>query len=135
MKNNRLSDSSCTKRMFTLFFLCFWGVCFLFWSGCTKPEVTRAFDGEFDKVKNNELINSYCTSCHNHKKFDSEQHVLEIRQKYRRKFFRRTSECRVCHYIEKTWMSSHSSRKTRRPKEVNKGSFRELERKRPKVPR
>ena len=129
MKTNGLPDLNCCQPFFYRFFLYF-GVFGIFslilGAGCTTLDLARAFNGEFNGVKNNKLINAYCTSCHNHKKFDSEQH-LKVRQKYRRKLFRRTSECRTCHYLEKVWNKDHSFRKTRRPKQVNRGDFRKFE--------
>ena len=108
-------------------FLVFLGFLLISGAGCSNLELPKAFDGEFSAVKNNKLIYTYCTSCHNHKEFNSEQHVLKVRQKYKRKIFRRTSECRTCHYLEKVWDKDHSFRKTRRPKQVNRGDFRKFE--------
>ena len=129
MKTNGLPDLNCCQPVFYRFFLYF-GVFGIFslilGAGCTTLDLTRAFNGEFNGVKNNKLINAYCTSCHNHKKFDPEQH-LKVRQKYRRKLFRRTSECRTCHYLERTWADDHTFRKTRGPKEANQGGFKEFE--------
>ena len=128
MKINGLSDLKCSQLIFYRLFLYF-GVFGLLSLGasCTNLELTRAFDGEFNEVKNNKLINAYCTSCHNHKEFDAKQHVLKVRQKYKRKLFRSRSECRTCHYLEKMWSKDHIFRKTRRPKQANQGYFREFE--------
>jgi hypothetical protein len=120
-------------NFFQLFFykcLVFFGVFFLIiGAGCTTLELNKAFDGEFNGVENNRLINTYCTSCHNHKLFDSESHVLQVRQKYKRRLFRRTSECRTCHYLEKAWAADHTFRKTRGYKKANRGGFRTFEKK------
>ena len=103
-------------------------------TGCSQLELTRAFQGEFNSERNNKVIGEYCTSCHIHKEFDSEQHVTEVRPKYRRRLFRITTECRTCHYLEKHWVYNRVLRKTRRPQEANQGGFREFEKKYRKIP-
>ena len=130
MKIKGLSNLSCyqlVSQRFFLHFVVFFGFFLILGLGCSTLELTRAFDGEFNEVKNNKLINAYCTSCHNHKEFDSKQHVFKVRRKYKRKLFRSRSECRTCHYLEKVWSKDHTFRKTRRPKEANRGDFREFE--------
>ena len=130
MKIKGLSDLSCCQRVpqrFFLYFVVFFGFFLILGLGCSSLELTRAFDGEFNEVKNNKLINAYCTSCHNHKEFDPKQHVLKVRQKYKRKLFRSRSECRTCHYLETAWADNHILRKTRGPKEANQGGFKEFE--------
>ena len=96
-------------------------------TGCSQLELARAFQGEFNSERNNKVIGEYCTSCHIHKEFDSEQHVTEVRPKYRRRLFRITTECRTCHYLEKHWVYNRVLRKTRRPQEANRGVFRKFE--------
>ena len=95
--------------------------------GCTKSELPRAFEGVFDGEKNNKVISEYCASCHIHKEFSSEDHIQKVRLKYKRKLFRKSKECRICHYIEKQWSYDHISRKTRRPGQVNRGVFKKFE--------
>ncbi|SVE15692.1 uncharacterized protein METZ01_LOCUS468546 [marine metagenome] len=110
-------------------------VVFLFLeTGCSQLELARAFQGEFNSERNNKVIGEYCTSCHIHKEFDSEQHVTEVRPEYRRRLFRITTECRTCHYLEKHWVYNRVLRKTRRPQEANQGGFREFEKKYRKIP-
>jgi len=110
-------------------------VVFLFLeTGCSQLELVRAFQGEFNSERNNKVIGEYCTSCHIHKEFDSEQHVTEVRPEYRRRLFRITTECRTCHYLEKHWVYNRVLRKTRRPQEANQGGFREFEKKYRKIP-
>ena len=110
-------------------------VLFLFLgAGCSKLELVRAFQGEFNSQRNNKVIGEYCTSCHIHKEFDSEQHVTEVRPEYRRRLFRTTTECRACHYLEKEWVHNGILRKTRRPQEANRGDFRKFEKKYKKIP-
>ena len=110
-------------------------VVFLFLeTGCSQLELARAFQGEFNSERNNKVIGEYCTSCHIHKEFDSEQHVTEVRPEYKRRLFRITTECRTCHYLEKQWVYNRVLRKTRRPQEANQGGFREFEKKYRKIP-
>jgi len=92
-------------------------------TGCLKSELPSAFEGGFDEKKNNKVISEYCTSCHIHKSFSSEGHIQNIRLKYKSKLFRRTRECRTCHYIEKEWSYNHYFRKTRRPSQANMDGF------------
>ena len=130
MKIKGLSNLSCCQRVsqrFFLYFVVFFGFFLILGIGCSNLELTRAFDGEFNKIKNNKLIKAYCTSCHNHKEFDAKQHVFKVRKKYKRKLFRSRSECRTCHYLEKIWSKDHTFRKTRRPKQANRGDFRGFE--------
>jgi len=96
-------------------------------AGCSDFELGRAFEGEFNSQKNNKVIGEYCTSCHIHKEFDSVEHVAKVRLEYRRKLFRTTAECRICHYLEKQWIHNEVLRKTRRPQEANRGHFKEFE--------
>ena len=124
---SNLSYCQLVSQRFFLYFVVFLGFFLILGLGCSQLELTRAFDGEFNEVKNNKLINAYCTSCHNHKEFDSKQHILKVRKKYKRKLFRSRSECRTCHYLEKIWSKDHIYRKTRRPKQANRGDFREFE--------
>ena len=103
-------------------------VLFLFFTlvlvaGCLKSELPIAFEGGFDEKKNNKVISEYCTSCHIHKDFSSEVHIKNMRLKYKSKLFRRTRECRTCHYIEKEWSYNHYFRKTRRPSQANMDGF------------
>ena len=109
-------------RVFFLVFL-------LLSMGCSELEISRAFRGEFDSQMGNKVIGEYCTSCHIHKEFDSEKHVAKVRLEYKRRLFRNTTECRVCHYLEKQWTHNGVLRKTRRPREANRGGFREFEKK------
>ena len=110
-------------------------VLFLFLeAGCSKLELVRAFQGEFNSQRNNKVIGEYCTSCHIHKEFDSEQHVAEVRPEYRRRLFRTTTECRACHYLKKQWVHNSVLRKTRRPQEANRGIFKKFEKEFTKSP-
>ena len=130
MKNKILNDLSCYQLIYRAregCFLVFLGFLLILGAGCSNLELPKAFDGEFSAVKNNKLIYTYCTTCHNHKEFNAEQHVLKVRKKYKRRVFSSTSECRTCHYLEKVWDKDHSFRKTRRPKQVNRGDFRKFE--------
>ena len=112
----------------------FFVIFLLLGTGCSKLEIVRAFQGEFNSQKNNKVIGEYCTSCHIHRKFDSKQHVTAVRTEYRRRLFRTTTECRVCHFLKKQWVHNSVLRKTRRPQEVNRGAFKKFEKKYTKSP-
>ena len=101
----------------------------IFGAGCSDLDLDRAFEGEFPSSKNNKIIDGYCVSCHIHKEFDSEKHLVDIRLDYKSQFFRAARECRACHYIEKEWLHNNVFRKTRRPEDANRGVFRSFERK------
>ena len=98
-------------------------------AGCSQLEISRAFQGEFNSQRNNKVIAEYCTSCHIHKEFDTQQHIAKVRLEYRRRLFSKTTECRVCHYLEKKWVYNDVLRKTRRPREVNRGLYKKFEKK------
>ena len=126
MKTRGLFDFNSLQPIFYMKHICV--VLFLLFTlalvtGCIKSELPSAFEGVFDENKNNKVINEYCTSCHIHKNFSSEGHIQNIRLKYKSKLFRRTRECRTCHYIEKEWSYNHYFRKTHRPSQTNMDSF------------
>jgi hypothetical protein len=124
----------CNLRCFNSFFstsclhlAVFLVICIFFGTGCSQLELSQAFRGELATPRSNKVISQYCASCHIHKAFDSKQHVSQIRMGYKRTLFRRTTECRVCHFLEKRWINNAVLRKTRRPREVNRGYFIEFE--------
>jgi hypothetical protein len=96
-------------------------------SGCSNIEVEKAFKGDLRPGKANKVIGEYCQSCHIHKYFDPPLHVSKVRSLYNRPVFKRARECRSCHYIEKNWMHNQHERKTRMPKDANRGKFRKFE--------
>ena len=100
----------------------------IFGMGCADFELKRAFEGEFPSSENNKIIGEYCVSCHIHKEFDSGKHLVDARLDYKSRFFRTARECRACHYIEKEWFHNNVFRKTRRPRDANRGVFRSFER-------
>ena len=112
---------------------CRWGYLFIgiffFGSfvGCYSFDVEDAFRGEFSSVKNNKIINDYCQGCHIHRDFDPGQHILAKRKLYRRELYRRASNCRVCHYVKPVWAREELIRKTRYPREVRRGKYRDFE--------
>ena len=125
-----LSNLRCFNSSFSipyLYLVVFLVICIFFGIGCSQLELSRAFQGELATQRSNKVIGQYCTSCHIHKVFDSKQHVSQIRMEYKRTLFRRTTECRVCHFLEKQWINNTVLRKTRRPREVNRGYFIEFE--------
>jgi len=98
-----------------------------FATGCAERRLEDAFQGKFTTAKNNKVINEYCKSCHIHKTFDPGDHMGTVRSKYKSRYFRKTHECRSCHYIEKNWVTNNYHRKTRSVKKANRGAFRDFE--------
>jgi hypothetical protein len=115
------------KRFNRAWGLAFLGFLFLAMSGCAEHRIEDAFDGKFNSGKSNNIINEYCKSCHIHKNFDPAEHVRSVRANYKRPYFRRARECRACHYIEKNWVTNNYHRKTRNPKQANRGSYKDFE--------
>ncbi len=107
----------------------FSGIGFAVLSGCTHVEVEEAFSGSLRPGKANKIIGNYCQSCHIHKDFDPLLHVANVRKLYKRRVFRKSRECRSCHYIEKDWMHNQHERKTRMPDDANRGKFKKFEKK------
>jgi hypothetical protein len=101
--------------------------------GCAEVEVTEAFKGNYDKVKNNKVISDYCQSCHIHKEFNPSEHIHLMQTNYRRTVFKRAEECRICHYVEKHLIYDQFLRKTRRPDDANRGMYKSFERKQLKI--
>jgi len=107
----------------------FSGIGFAVLSGCTPMELDKAFRGNLPPGKANKIIGNYCQSCHIHKDFDPLLHVTSVRKLYKRRVFRKSRECRSCHYIEKDWMHNQHERKTRMPGDANRGKFKKFEKK------
>ena len=84
-------------------------------SGCADRRLDNAFDGDFTADKNNKVITDYCQSCHIHKDFDPEPHFEDSGKKYRGASFRKTRQCRSCHYIKRDWLYNSISQHTRFP--------------------
>lgn len=110
-----------------VFCLTFFVALIFFTTGCAERRLEDAFHGKFSSAKSNKIINEYCKSCHIHKNFDSTDHMGSVRSDYKRPYFRRTHECRACHYIEKNWVTNNYHRKTRNPKSANRGAYRDFE--------
>lgn len=95
--------------------------------GCSSWKVKKAFEGEYTSQENNRLIGDYCQTCHIHSTFSTGEHLDKVPQSYNRKVFRYATECRTCHYLETNLFTEETKRKTRRPREANKGEFRDFE--------
>ena len=107
----------------------FSGIGFAILSGCAPMEVEKAFRGDLPPGKANKVIGNYCQSCHIHKGFDPLLHVSNVRSLYKRRVFRKSRECRSCHYLEKNWIHNQHKRKTRMPDDANRGKFKKFEKK------
>ena len=95
--------------------------------GCYSLEVKDAFDGKYSLLKSNKIINNYCQSCHIHRNFDPREHIFTKRKLYKRKPYRVTKDCRICHYAKLEWAREELIRKTRYPNQVERGLFKEFE--------
>lgn len=126
---SRLFQILSPARLKSPFFLevGFLAVLVLGFAGCAAQQVEQAFAGKLTPIKSNKTINEYCQSCHIHKDFDPGLHVFEVRKSYRRSVYRKATECRICHFVEKTWARTELKRKTRYPYDVDRGIFREFE--------
>ena len=107
----------------------FSGIWFAILSGCAPMELEKAFKGDLPPGKANKVIGNYCQSCHIHKGFDPLLHVASVRSLYKRRVFRKSRECRSCHYLEKNWIHNQHKRKTRMPGDANRGKFKKFEKK------
>lgn len=98
-----------------------------FTAGCAERKIEDAFQGKLSASDSNKVINEYCKSCHIHKNFDPADHMASVRSNYKRLYFKRARQCRACHYIEKNWVTNNYHRKTRNPKNANRGVYRDFE--------
>lgn len=89
--------------------------------GCGSAPFKKAFKGKFAEVENNRIIYDYCQRCHVHRNLIPAPHVEEKSELYKSEKFRKTKECRTCHYIKKNFWGD-IERKTIRPrrKKINK---------------
>lgn len=99
-------------KFLRIFYCC---SCLVLIIGCGAVPLEKAFHGEFSEVENNRVIYDYCQSCHIHKVLIPIVHVTEKNQYYQTEKFRKTNQCRTCHYIEKSFWGD-VARKTIRPK-------------------
>ena len=95
--------------------------------GCADRQLENAFSGDYSAEKNNKTIHEYCISCHIHKNFIAEEHIAAVRTNYKRSFFKKSGECRDCHYLEKDWVRNRYDRRTRYPAKANRGAYRSFE--------
>jgi len=125
LKNRFVVKSASLRSLINLLFaaIIFSGL------GCAKLDVAEAFKGNFEKSKNNKIINDYCKSCHIHKDFDSIEHIPEKQTDYKRVVFNKAEECRICHFVEKKIVYNRFLRKTRRPADANRGKYKDFEKK------
>lgn len=91
------------------------------------PDVVRAFDGDYSEEENQKVITEYCQSCHNHRNFEPESHMDEMRALYKKRLYQAARSCRLCHYVEDNFVGDEITRGTRRPGEVKRGKHRAYE--------
>lgn len=85
-------------------------------TACSRSPVERAVSGKFTPEINNKIITSYCTSCHSHKDFKADPHLVLVSTVYEKEPYLGATECRICHGIQvKGWAISWIKRTTRRP--------------------
>ncbi|MFQ5560965.1 MAG: hypothetical protein ACE5FU_10335 [Nitrospinota bacterium] len=95
-------------------------------NGCAKAPLQKAFDGTLPPHKSNKLISQYCQSCHNHKDFQPDEHVIALSENYKKNLYARAKECRVCHHLQvDIW--KYEKHLTRYPGDVKKGKYKEFE--------
>ncbi|MEE8110829.1 MAG: hypothetical protein V3T44_07350 [bacterium] len=69
-------------------------------ASCTKGPLKQALQGKFLASENNRIISSYCQSCHVHRNFAPENHMVAVKQRYTVRKFREAEECRDCHGVK-----------------------------------
>lgn len=104
-----------------------WGVFFLglsalfaLMAACARDPLKAALAGRFLPTENNRIINNYCQSCHVHRDFVPDRHVLDVIERYQVREFREARECRVCHQVNFRWFGP-DHRVTRRPPDGSGG--------------
>jgi len=68
--------------------------------GCSNNKVRKAFKGELTPVEANKVATEYCQSCHVHKTFEPNDHVISVSKLYSQEEFIRAKECRQCHTLD-----------------------------------
>ena len=84
--------------------------------GCQKANIENAFNNDYDPQINNRIISEYCISCHTHKDFDKDGHIMGMSLEYSEKKFSDAKECTVCHEYSKDFWTGDEHRTTIRPK-------------------
>lgn len=85
-------------------------------TACSRTPVERAISGKFTPEKNNKIITGYCTSCHTHKDFKADPHLVLVSTVYEKEPYLGATECRTCHRVKlKGWANPWVKRTTRRP--------------------
>jgi hypothetical protein len=64
---------------------------------CASDPVIDAFDGDFERSKETQIIVGYCQSCHNHKDFEPTIHLSEMPYRYEQAPYASADDCRTCH--------------------------------------
>ena len=97
-------------------------------SGCSKNNLKEAFKGSMEPLQGNKIISDYCQSCHTHKIFDRNEHVIGNSKLYGKNLYSRARECRICHFIEKDFWG-YVTHITRYPSEAEQGVYEQFEKK------
>jgi len=97
-------------------------------SNITKPSrVEQAFAGKFSPPEANKAIHAYCQTCHIHRNIPTNQCLDTKPALYSRKPYKTATECRVCHYLDKDFLSTQFHRVTRFPAEVSQDKYKDFE--------
>ncbi|MBI2876061.1 MAG: hypothetical protein HYY20_04200 [Candidatus Tectomicrobia bacterium] len=106
------------------------GLLLLFLWGCTVSLLDQAWQGNLNPQDGNQIIISYCQSCHIHKDIPNNQCLEEKPVLYDRPPYKTATECWICHFVESnSWSLYQENRHTRRPEEVKQGQYKDFEKK------
>jgi hypothetical protein len=83
-------------------------------SSCSKPLLKQAFDGKLSIHEGNKVIYEYCQSCHAHRSFSADDHVINASKRYPSENYKRAKRCSTCHFIEENFWGD-ITRKTQFP--------------------
>lgn len=83
---------------------------------CTRTPLQRAINRELLPSEANVIVTSQCQGCHVHAKFDSDAHLLLIKEKYSESNpLRDARECLECHVLKLENYFRREFRSTSRP--------------------
>ncbi len=83
---------------------------------CTRSPIERAINRDLLPSEANVIVTSQCQGCHVHAKFDSDAHMLLVRQRYAEgNPLREAKECLECHVLKLENYFRKEFRSTTRP--------------------